>query len=92
MKKHTHDFGNCHACGAKMDERIVEQIYRVRGRRILMTGVPLGVCRRCGERAAWAPVGKRVNELLRSGRRRYARVATVQYFPSAPAPRRRAAN
>ena len=74
-------YGPCHACGGRVEERVLDQPFVLRGRLHLVRAVPLGVCRDCGERVADAKVVRRIEAALaRPGRRRKTvRVPVVEY-------------
>ena len=63
-KKTTYDYGNCHTCGERMVEQRVKQDFWIKGKLIVLDGVPSGVCPRCGERVVKADVGRAVADLL----------------------------
>jgi YgiT-type zinc finger domain-containing protein len=72
MKKLSNEYhyGNCHICGERMTERRVKQDFWIKGKLIVLDGVPAGVCPRCGERVVRAEVGRTVAELLANQRRK----------------------
>lgn len=73
MKKMTkaYQYGNCHTCGERMTEQRVKQDFWIKGKLIVLDGVPAGVCPRCGERVVKAEVGRAVAELLANKRRKH---------------------
>lgn len=80
MKKLTKDYeyGNCHTCGERMTERLVTQDFWIKGKLIVLDGVPAGVCPRCGERVVKSDVGRTVAELLTNQpRKRRSRTLNV---------------
>ncbi len=64
-----YDYGDCHVCGETMTERRVCQELWVKGKLVLIEGVPAGVCPQCGERVVKADVGRSITELVGSLRR-----------------------
>ena len=80
MKKLTkeYEYGNCHICGERMTERLVKQDFWIKGKLIVLDGVPAGVCPRCGERVVKSDVGRTVAELLTNQpRKRRSRTLNV---------------
>ncbi len=73
-----YDYGDCHICGERMKERRVKQEFWIRGKLLVIEGVPAGVCPRCGERVVKAEVGRAISALIEnSKRRRRARTMRV---------------
>lgn len=72
MKKLTkeYEYGNCQTCGERMTEQRVKQDFWIKGKLIVLDGVPAGVCPRCGERVVKSDVGRTVAELLTNQRRK----------------------
>ncbi len=66
MKKHSkpYDYGRCHVCGEKMEERHINQDFWIKGKLLVIEDVPAGVCPQCGERVVRADVGQQVAALL----------------------------
>ena len=61
-----------------MEEREVKQEFWIKGKLIVIDGVPTGVCPRCGERIVKADVGQQLAKLLqRPSRSRQARMMSV---------------
>jgi YgiT-type zinc finger domain-containing protein len=65
-----YDYGTCHNCGERLQARHVKQEFWIKGRLILVEGVPAGVCPQCGERVVRAAVGRSVLDLVSDARRR----------------------
>ena len=59
-----HDYGECHICGERMEENCVKQDFWIKGKLIVIEGVPAGVCPQCGEKVVKAEVGQSVAALL----------------------------
>ena len=73
-----YDYGECHVCGETMTERRVSQDVWVKGKLVVIEGVPAGVCPRCGERVVRADVGRTIMDLIgRLKRRRKTRTISV---------------
>jgi YgiT-type zinc finger domain-containing protein len=52
-----------------MEARSIKQGFWIRGRLIVVEGVPAGVCSRCGEKVVKADVGRRISALVEDSRR-----------------------
>jgi len=46
----AYDYGRCHVCGGRMEERLTSQGFEEEGEWVLIRSVPTGVCTRCGEK------------------------------------------
>jgi YgiT-type zinc finger domain-containing protein len=78
MENATYNYGECHVCGGRMVERVVKQHFWVKGKLVVIEGVPTGLCRQCGEKVVKADVGKRIAGLLEDSKlRRKARTISV---------------
>ncbi len=76
--KAKYDYGKCHVCGERMEERRIKQDFWLRGSLVVIEGVPAGVCPQCGERVVRAEVGLQLAALLKgSDRLRRARKMRV---------------
>jgi YgiT-type zinc finger domain-containing protein len=66
MSNHVtkYDYGECHICGERMEEKIIKQDFWIRGKLIVIEGVPTGVCPQCGEKVVKADVGQRIAALI----------------------------
>ena len=82
-KKKAYDYGECHVCGERMQERRVKQDFWVKEQLVVVEDVPAGVCPRCGERVVRAEIGLQLAALLKgSDRLRRAqtmRVPVIQF-------------
>jgi YgiT-type zinc finger domain-containing protein len=73
-----YDYGECHICGQRMQEKRIKQDLWIKGKLIVIEEVPAGVCPQCGEKVVNADVGQSIAALLRDVRRlRQARTMTV---------------
>jgi len=73
-----YDYGECHICGGRMAEKRVNQELWIKGKLIVIEGVPAGVCPQCGEKVVGAEVGQSIATLLGDLKRlRRARTMTV---------------
>lgn len=75
-------YGPCHACGGPVEEHRVDQPLTLQGRVVVVEQVPLGVCRRCGERVTLACTAKQIEALLHSKTNRHRRVAVYKFTGS----------
>jgi YgiT-type zinc finger domain-containing protein len=62
--KHKYDYGRCHVCGERMEEKQIKQDFWIRGKLIIIEGVPSGVCPQCGEKVVRADVGRQISALI----------------------------
>jgi len=77
-KKTVYDYGACHICGERMEEKRVTQEFWIKNKLILIEHVPAGVCSQCGEKIVRADVGRSIAVLLEDAkRRREARMISV---------------
>lgn len=65
-----HDYGQCHNCGERMQERRVKQDCWIKGKLIVIEDVPAGVCPRCGEKVVKPDVGQRLATLIEDSKQR----------------------
>jgi YgiT-type zinc finger domain-containing protein len=65
-KKASYNYGACHVCGERMEERRIKQDFWVKEKLVVVEGVPAGVCPRCGEKVVRAEVGRQLADLLNS--------------------------
>ncbi len=73
-----YDYGECHICGAGMEEKTIKQGLWIKGKLIVIEGVPAGVCPQCGEKVVQAGVGRRISALVEnSEKQRKARTIRV---------------
>jgi YgiT-type zinc finger domain-containing protein len=68
-EKSMYDYGECNICGERMKERRIKQDFWIKGKLILIEGVPAGVCPRCGEKVVKADVGRRIAALVADSKR-----------------------
>jgi len=72
------NYGECHVCGERMEEKYVKQDFWVKGKLIVIEGIPTGVCPQCGEKVVKADIGQSIVTLLGDlKRQRRARRMTV---------------
>ena len=64
-----YDYGVCHVCGEQMKARSVKQDFWIKGKLVIIDGVPAGVCPQCGEKVVNAEVGRRVATLIEDSKR-----------------------
>jgi HTH-type transcriptional regulator/antitoxin MqsA len=66
MKKKTgYNYGQCHVCGERMEERRVKQDFWIKEQLVVVEDVPAGVCPRCGEKVVRAEIGLQLAALLK---------------------------
>ena len=76
--KAMYDYGECHICGERMAERRVKQEFWIKGKLVVIEGVPAGVCPQCGEKVVQADVGRAIAALVEDSKRlRKARTIAV---------------
>jgi len=63
------DYGECHICGGRIAEKRVNQELWVKGKLIVIEGVPAGVCQQCGEKVVGAEVGQTIAALVADSKR-----------------------
>lgn len=59
----NHDYGKCHVCGSRIEERCIDHSIRDGNDWLLIRSVPTGVCSKCGEQVLRWQVLKRLEEL-----------------------------
>jgi YgiT-type zinc finger domain-containing protein len=59
------DYGRC-PCTGVYQQRFVEVRMNVRGKTVVLTGVPQGACPQCGSRVYKAEVLERLESLMKS--------------------------
>lgn len=64
-----YDYGRCHVCGERMEQRRINQEFWIKGKLIVIKGVPAGVCPRCGEKVVKAEVGRWIAALIADSKR-----------------------
>lgn len=55
-------FADCSFCGGPVEEKRIEYDYRRKGHLLVITNVPAGVCRQCGEKYFDPAVLKRMDK------------------------------
>lgn len=63
MKK-KYEYGECEICNTPMKASRIKQDFWIKGRLIVIEGVPAGVCPRCGEKVVKADVGLWIAKLI----------------------------
>ena len=56
------DFGDCTFCGGEVEEKQIEYDYRRLGQLLVISNVPSGVCRQCGEKYFKPEILKRMDQ------------------------------
>jgi YgiT-type zinc finger domain-containing protein len=56
-------FGDCTFCGGEVSEKRIEYDYRRRGKLLVISNVPAGVCCQCGERYFKPDVLKKMDDI-----------------------------
>ena len=70
----------CAVCHGKENCReLVEEVYRVEGRYVLVDGVPSTVCQRCGERSFSRETTEKVRQLVH-GEAKAAKSVPMQVY------------
>jgi YgiT-type zinc finger domain-containing protein len=64
-----YNYGECEICDTPLQEKRINQDFRIKGQLIVVENVPTGVCPRCGEKVVKADVGKWIAELIKSSER-----------------------
>jgi YgiT-type zinc finger domain-containing protein len=64
-----YDYGECHICGERMEEKRVKQDFWIKGKLIVIEDVPAGICLKCGEKVVKADVGRWTAALLKDPKR-----------------------
>ena len=80
MKKSRslYDYGKCHVCGERMEERLIKQEFWIKRKLIVVEDIPAGVCPQCGEKVVRANIGRLIAVLLEDVKRlRKARTISV---------------
>ena len=55
-------YADCTFCGGEVDEQKIDYDYRRRGQLLVISNVPAGTCRQCGEKYFRAEILKRMDE------------------------------
>lgn len=59
----TAKFDNCDYCGGRVLEKLTTVDLRLKGKLYVFENVPVGICRKCGERYYRGPVLERLEEI-----------------------------
>ena len=77
-EKSSYNYGECHVCGERMEERRIKQGFWIKDKLILVEDIPAGVCTQCGEKVVNADVGQRIAVLMGDTKRlREARTMSI---------------
>jgi YgiT-type zinc finger domain-containing protein len=77
-EKSSYDYGECHVCGERVEEKRIKQEFWIKGKLILIEDVPAGVCSQCRAKVVKADVGHSIAALLEDTKRlRKARIISV---------------
>lgn len=68
-EKSSYNYGECHVCGERMEERRIKQGFWIKDKLILVEDIPAGVCTQCGEKVVNADVGQRIATLMGDAKR-----------------------
>lgn len=63
----TNQFDPCEYCGGKVRPKRVTVDHRRKGKLYIFENVPIGVCRKCGERYYPGPVLERIDQIASHG-------------------------
>ena len=63
-RKTRYEYGKCHTCGEFLREKEIKQDFWIKGKLLVVEGVPAGVCAQCGEKVVRAAVGQRIATLV----------------------------
>ncbi|MBA2732705.1 MAG: YgiT-type zinc finger protein [Acidobacteria bacterium] len=72
-----YDYGKCHICGERMEEKRIKQDFWIKGKLLVIEDVPAGVCPQCGEKVVKADVGREIAALTAAKKWRKARIMSV---------------
>ena len=78
----TH-FGDCTFCGGEVNEQRIEYDYRRKGRLLILSNVPAGVCCQCGEKYFTPDVLKKMDEIYHGIFERHQEPERVLTVPAA---------
>lgn len=79
VNRKVYEYGNCHVCGERMVEGLIKQDFWIKGKLLVIEGVPAGVCPQCGEKVVRAEVGRQIADLIQDSKR--ARKARTMKVP-----------
>ncbi len=57
------DYGDCSFCGGGVEEKKIEYDYRRKSHLLIVSDVPAGVCRQCGEKYFKPGILKRMDQV-----------------------------
>jgi YgiT-type zinc finger domain-containing protein len=73
-----YEYGRCHTCNEPLRAKRIKQDFWIKGKLLVVEGVPAGVCPQCGEKVVNADVGRRLASLIHDAARlRAARTLAV---------------
>ena len=78
-EKSSYNYGECHVCGERMEERRVKQGFWIKDKLVLVEDIPAGVCIQCGEKVVNADVGRSIAALM--GNRKQLKKAQTISIP-----------
>jgi YgiT-type zinc finger domain-containing protein len=77
-KEKAYNYGLCHVCGERMQQKMISQDFWIKGKLIVIEDVPAGVCPQCGEKVVKADIGREIAALIADpDRLRKARTMSV---------------
>lgn len=83
-EKALYDYGECHVCGERMEERRIKQGFWIKDKLVLVEDIPAGVCAQCGEKVVNAAVGQRIAALMGDAKQlQEARTISIPVIPFA---------
>ena len=68
-RTNRYDYGECEICSTPLEEKPVTQDFWLKGKLIVVEGVPAGVCPQCGEKVVKADVGRQLATLMEDSER-----------------------
>lgn len=67
MNQCADQYGDCYYCGGMVEDKIERIDYRYHGQLFIMEGVPIGVCKQCGEKVLTAKIAKKLESVASKG-------------------------
>jgi len=64
-----YNYGECEICNTPLEERHIQQDFRIKDKLVVIENVPAGVCPQCGEKVVNADVGEHISGLLKDSKR-----------------------
>lgn len=58
-------YSDCFFCGGSVEEKLIQRDVWWEGRLCLINGVPVGVCKQCGEKVVLPEVARKIDSLLK---------------------------